>query len=148
VLRSTPNLISLSLSERSFLGGAHGLATVHYVNLDPRSGSRIALADLLEEGALPEVTRLAEARFREVRAVPDEVTLEDAGFTFENNVFALPDDFVLREDGLGFYYNPYEVAPYAMGPTEIVLSSAEIEDLLAPEYAARKPEMAHEDRPR
>jgi hypothetical protein len=147
VLRSTPNLLSLSLSERSFLGGAHGLATVHYVNLDPASGGKIALTDVLEDAALPEVTRLAEARLREVRAVPEGMTLKEAGFTFENDLFALPDNFVLREDGLAFYYNPYEVAPYAMGPTEILLSSAEIEDLLAPEFV-RKPEMTEEERPR
>jgi hypothetical protein len=138
-LRSTPNFLGLSLSERSFLGGAHGLATLRFVNLDPSTGARLELTDVLKEGALPEVTREGEARFREVRAIAEDVTLEEAGFTFENGVFALPSNFTLRDDGLVFYYNPYEVAPYALGTTEIVLRWDEISDAISPEFALQSP---------
>ena len=134
VLRSTPNLLSLSFSERSYLGGAHGLATLHYLNLDPATGARKALTDLLKEGTLPDATALAQARFRQVRGVADGTTLKDAGFTFENDAFVLSDNFALRDDGLAFYYNPYDVAPYSMGATEIVLSPDEIRSLLKAEY--------------
>ncbi len=135
VLRSTPNLLSLSFSERSYLGGADGMATVHYVNLDPVTGARKILTDLLAEGALLDAVAFAEARFREVRSIPEGTTLKDAGFTFENDTFVLSDNFALRDDGLAFYYNPYDVAPYAMGATEIVLSPDEVRTLLRPEYA-------------
>jgi hypothetical protein len=135
VLRSTPNLLSLSFSERSFLGGAHGLATVHYLNLDPVTGERKVLTDLLKEGTLPDATALAETRFRQVRGVVEGTTLKDAGFTFENDAFVLADNFALRDDGLAFYYNPYDVAPYSMGATEIVLRQDELRGLLKPEYA-------------
>jgi len=135
VLRSAQNLVSLSFSERSYLGGAHGLATVHFLNLDPATGARKVLTDLLKEGSLPDAVALAESRFRQVRGIADGTTLKDAGFTFENDVFILPDDFALRDDGVAFYYNPYDVAPYSMGATEIVLTQDEIRDLLKPEYA-------------
>ena len=135
VLRTTPNLLSLSFSERSYLGGAHGLATVHYLNLDPATGAKKVLTDVLKEGALPDATSLAEARFRQVRGIAEGTTLKDAGFTFANDAFALPGDFALRDDGLAFYYNPYDVAPYSMGATEIVLSQEEVRGLLKPEYA-------------
>jgi hypothetical protein len=134
VLRSAPGLVSLSFSERSYLGGAHGLATLHYLNLDPATGSKKLLADILKDGALAEVTRLAEARFRAVRGVPEGTSLKDAGFTFATDAFALTDNFALRDDGLAFYYNPYDVAPYAMGPTEIALKLDEIRDLLKPDF--------------
>ncbi len=135
VLRSTPNLLSLSFSERSYLGGAHGLATVHYLNLDPATGGRKVLTDIVKEGVVPDAIALAEARFRQVRGIAEGTTLKDAGFTFENDAFVLSDNFAMREDGLAFYYNPYDVAPYAMGATEIVLSQDEVRDLLKPEYA-------------
>jgi hypothetical protein len=135
VLRSQPNLLSLSFSERSYLGGAHGMATVHYVNLDPLTGARKVLTDVLAEGALLEAVALAEARFREVRGIAEGTTLKDAGFTFENDTFVLSENFALRDDGLAFYYNPYDVAPYAMGATEILLSPEEVRPLLKPEYA-------------
>ena len=134
VLRSARNLLSLSFSERSYLGAAHGLATVHYLNLDPVNGATKVLTDLLKDGALDDVASLAEARLRQVRGIAAGTTLKDAGFTFENDAFVLPDDFALRDDGLAFYYNPYDVAPYSMGATEIVLSPDEIRSLLKPEY--------------
>ncbi len=74
-----------------------------------------------------------------MRAVAEGAALKDSGFTFENDLFTLPENFALRDEGLAFYYNPYDVAPYAMGPTEIVLSWEEIKDLLAPPY---KPQTA------
>jgi Protein of unknown function (DUF3298)/Deacetylase PdaC len=135
VLRNTPKLLSLSFSERSFLGGAHGLETVRYVNLDPATGAKISLSDVLKEGALPEATRLGEARFREIRALAEGAALKDSGFTFENDLFALTENFALRDDGLAFYYNPYDIAPFAMGATEIVVSWEEARDLVVPEYA-------------
>ena len=103
VLRNAPNLVSLSFSERSYLGGAHGIATIHYLNLDPQTGVRKALTDILREGAVPELTLLAESRFREVREIPEGTSLEEAGFTFEDGVFVLSDNFALRDDGLAFY---------------------------------------------
>jgi hypothetical protein len=135
VLRSAPNLLTLSFSERSYLGGAHDLATVHFLNLDPVTGTRKVVTDVLKEGSLPDAIALAESRFRQVRGVPEGTTLKDAGFTFENDAFVLSDNFALRDDGLAFYYNPYDVAPYSMGATEIVLSPDEVRDLLKPEYA-------------
>lgn len=147
VLRSAPNLLSLSFLERSYLGGAHGLATVRYLNLDPVTGAEMLLTDLLKDGALDDVAALAEARFRQIRGIAEGTTLKDAGFTFENDVFALAENFALRDDGLTFYYNPDDVAPYSMGPTEIVLTQDEIRDLLKPEYAMARP-VAAERAPR
>jgi hypothetical protein len=134
VLRSAPNLLSLSFSERSYLGGARGLESYRYLNLDPVTGATKVLADVLKEGGLAAIAPLAEARFRQVRGIAEGTTLKDAGFTFENDAFVLADDFAFRDDGLAFYYNPYDVAPYSMGGTEIVLSQDEIEDLLKPDY--------------
>jgi hypothetical protein len=138
VLRSDPNLLGLSFSERSYLGGAHGMATLHYLNFDPMTGARKALADVLREGALPDAIALAEARFRETRGIAEGTPLKDAGFTFENDAFVLSDNFALRDDGLAIYYNPYDVAPYSMGATEFVLDYDEIRELLKPEYLPGK----------
>ena len=131
VLHNTPDILSMSLSERTFTGGAHGVATVTFSNLDPRTGESVRLSDVLVEGYQAKLLPLAEARFREVRNIEDGMSLTDAGFTsFENGVFALTDNFAVGDDELAFYYNAYEVAPYALGPTEIVLSYDELNGLL------------------
>ena len=131
VLHNTPATLSMSLSERTFTGGAHGMATVTFTNLDPRTGESIPLSDVLIDGYEAKLLPLAEARFREVRGIKDGMSLSDAGFSFfDNGVFALTDNFAIGEDALTFYYNAYEVAPYALGSTEIVLSYDELNGLL------------------
>ena len=131
VLHNTPEILSTSLSERMFTGGAHGMATVTFSNLDPRTGENIPLSDVLVEGYEAKLLPLAEARFREVRSIEGGMSLTDAGFTrFDNGVFALTDNFAIGDDELTFYYNVDEVAPYALGSTEIVLSYDELNGLL------------------
>lgn len=130
VLYNTPEILSMSLSERTFTGGAHGMATVTFTNLDPRTGASILLSDVLVDGYEATLLPLAEARFREVRGIEDGMSLSDAGFSFfDNGVFALTENFAIGEDALTFYYNAYEVAPYALGSTEIVLSYDELNGL-------------------
>ena len=131
VLHNTPEILSTSLSELMFTGGDHGMATVTFTNLDPRTGESVRLSDVFVEGYEAKLLPLAEARFRELRSIEDGMSLTDAGFTlFEDGVFALTDNFAIGDDELTFYYNAYEVAPYALGSTEIVLSYDELNGLL------------------
>lgn len=134
VLTNRPSVLSLSLRENSYLGGAHGITTLQFVNLDPRSGTPLALDDVIDDGAAPELLALAEARFRKVRNLEEGASLAEAGFQFPSGQFELTPNFALGEDGLTFYYNPYEIAPYALGPTEIVLGYDEIRELLDPKF--------------
>ena len=124
------DVVSLSFTERSYMGGAHGIESIHFANLDPRSGAAITLADLLEPGSEDKLESIIEARFRAVREIEEGVSLADAGFTFENGEFELPDNFAIGEDALTFYYNPYEIAPYSMGATELVIPFEAIAELL------------------
>lgn len=78
-----------------------------------------------------DLNRIAEKEFRKVREMKPEESLEDAGFWFENNKFSLNDNFAITEEGLIFYFNSYKVAaPYAAGPTEIVLNYREFKHLI------------------
>lgn len=134
VLESEPNLLSLSFSERSYLGGEDRSSTLRFRNLDPSSGSELSLPDLLRPGAEEKLRTLAEARFRKVRKIEDGASLDAAGFTFDKGAFRLTDNFSLGDKGLTFYYNTSEIAPAALGPTEILLTYPEIADLIDPHY--------------
>ena len=130
VLNNTEDVLCLSLAERAYTGGAHGREIFRYVNLDPETGEPIPLASLFEDGYEAKLLDVAEKRFREVRQVAPEVSLTDAGFTFEGGAFSLSENYAIAEEGLIFHYNPYEVAPYALGPTEIVLPWEELAPIL------------------
>jgi len=40
------------------------------------------------------------------------------------------ENFILGSDELTFIYNPYEIAPYSAGKTELTVSYSEVEELL------------------
>ena len=68
---------------------------------------------------------LAEKAFRTERA-----EAFNEGFDFDETfVFDLPINFGLTETGILFYYNAYEVGPYALGSTEFVIPFAELGNL-------------------
>jgi len=56
----------------------------------------------------------------------------EAGFYFENDVFKLTANFAITKEGLKFLYNPYEIAPYALGQQEIIIPYAALGELIKP----------------
>ncbi len=40
------------------------------------------------------------------------------------------ENFILGDETITFVYNPYEIAPYAMGSTELIIPFSDIEKLL------------------
>ena len=58
--------------------------------------------------------------------------LHDNGFLTWTDMYPTP-NFLLGPDGVRFYYNAYEIAPYACGPTELVVSYGALKDLLKQE---------------
>lgn len=130
VLRVTPPIVSLELTEDSYAGGAHGLYNVLFLNLDPATGKEAKLDSILRPGALPRLTAVAEVYFRKVRKISPTADLKQEGFWFRDGKFQLNNNFGLTDKDLIFEYNQYEVAPYAWGPTRVVIPLADIRGLL------------------
>jgi hypothetical protein len=120
------------LDEYSYLGGAHPNTARTYRSYDLQTGEPITLNAIFSPAALAEVEHLAEVDFRRARGVPPGASLEEEGFWFEEGQFALNDNWAIVDDGLLFYYNPYEVAAYAAGPTEVVVSAPDVARLALP----------------
>ena len=73
--------------------------------------------------------KLAEKEFRKARELTQGTDLTDAGF-FWGEKFKLPFNFELQKEGIYFWYNPFEVAAYALGPTDFVISYSDLGKLL------------------
>jgi len=121
VLYSDADAASFSLEEQAYTGGAHGLSTVYYYNFDLQSGKQLALSDLFVPNYADELNRVGEIQFRKEKQLSAGEKLSSAGFWFDNDNFKLNDNFAITKAGLAFYYNSYEIGPYAMGPTELLL---------------------------
>jgi hypothetical protein len=126
----TAGVVSIRFEEASYLGGAHGMEIVRLASFDASSGRRIMLGDMFRPGVEGEFARIAEREFRAARHIPDSSSLGDAGFWIEEGEFSPPQNVAVGDSVLILYYNPYEVAPYAMGPTEVHIPFGALKDLL------------------
>ena len=109
-------------------GGAHSINQRVVMNFDNKTGQQLTLADVFVPGyEQPLCEILQETLIKKVDA-KDVDDLRSRGYLYSMNMFA-PENFVLGEDEVTFVYNPYEIAPYAMGMVELTIDNDELEKL-------------------
>ena len=123
----SPKLVSIELSTYSYTGGAHPNTTVTLLNYDTKTGKAISIKTLIKDQR--KLVQLAEKKFRETHELAPNASLNEEGF-FWDGKFQLPENIGLSGEGIWFFYNSYEIAAYAVGPTEFVLSWEELGDLV------------------
>lgn len=130
ILPSPVGICSIEAREFQYTGGAHPNTSIRLASFDAKSGRHLSLPDLLTAGFGARLDSLGEQAFRNARALPADSSIADVGFWFEGGRFRLPPGFAVTADGLRFYYNAYEVAPYALGPTDFLIPFAQIESMI------------------
>ncbi len=120
------SLLSLQYTEESYTGGAHGNNLLAFINLDPKTGEIVKLDRLLKPGYEEVLRTIGEEIFRRNHELSDTASFEDNGFQFTNDKFSLNDNYGFSREGISFYFNSYEIAPYATGPTEVMIPYARI----------------------
>jgi hypothetical protein len=123
-------LISLSVTDEYFTGGAHGGAGTYFINVSPATKKQYTLDDLLKSGYEDTLLKEAEKEFREVRNLADTASFTNNGFEFTENQFELTPNYGFVPEGVIFVYNSYEVAAYAVGPTQIIVPYERLKDWL------------------
>ena len=100
--------------------GAHSNTQVAFILANARTGERVGLAELAAD---PEAFHAAaEKEFRRSAGMTDnDNDYATKGYWFNDNQFVLPENIGLTPDSVVLYYNAYEIAPYSMGPTTIML---------------------------
>ncbi len=131
VILNTSQIISFSINESSYTGGAHGAYSQAFLNIDLDIMQSLALSDILLAGYEAELNVTGEKIFRQVKELGRNANLEKAGYWFERG-FSLNNNFLITEKGLLFYFNTYDIAPYALGATEILIPYSEIQNLIDP----------------
>ena len=114
-------VLSFSCSINSFYGGAHPNVYLYLRNFDPQTGDSLGLAMIFNEASLKEVTKIGENIFRKDYEIGPKTSFDSMGYWFENDVFELSTNFAFTDQGLLFYYNSYDIAPYSMGPSQILI---------------------------
>ena len=137
VLFNKPGYLSLSLNGEVYTGGAHGMNNQYFLNFDPQTGKYLKINELIKEEKQEQLVSIAEEKFRRAYQLSAEKSLNEAGgFMFPDDQFVLTENFALSDSALLFHYNSYEIAPYALGQTDIVILYDEIRDFLNRDFRA------------
>ncbi|GAB5417363.1 MAG: hypothetical protein Crog4KO_29450 [Crocinitomicaceae bacterium] len=120
--------ISLTISNYSHTGGAHGSSNIQHFLIDRASGELLELSDLFTD--TDQVNTLAEVQYRELYDITFEEELSDYDFWFPNDTFAVNENFTIQGNAIVFDFNEYEIAPYYYGGTELVIPLEDLEPFM------------------
>jgi hypothetical protein len=115
-ISSSKDWISLKVETYSYTGGAHPNTYTEYVNLTNK-GKILRPKDWISDRQL--LLQIAEDAFRKNKNISASQDLGDAGYTFEDKDFSLPQNIGFNDGKLILYYNDYEISSYAEGATVI-----------------------------
>lgn len=128
VLFHNPNLLSIELEHYVFSGGAHGYKGYSALNFNPEEGTLYTQEQLFKD--LNGFAKLVESRLRKEFDLEPNAPINSKGLMFENNAFKLPESIFFHQDKVVAYYNTYEIASYADGPTALPFTYDEIRPFL------------------
>ena len=123
------NILNIEINHYTYTGGAHGYQGLRSLLFDPNTGKSITNDELFIDKAI--FKALAEKKFRAKYKIPASKSINSTGLMFEKEMFQLPQNIFFTDKGLLLYYNSYEVASYADGAKELLLSYTEVNDYLA-----------------
>ncbi len=123
------NVVVYLINMDYYEGGAHGIEQQLVMNFDAQSGQQLTLKDVFVPGFEARMTELLLEKLMEIADVKTMDDLKAKDYLFSMDMFP-SENFILDSDEITFIYNAYEIAPYAMGRTEISVSYSEVKDLL------------------
>jgi hypothetical protein len=130
-LLSDKYIYSYGIDRSVYMGGAHGLETRNYYNFDLKTGKVITEKDLFIPNYEAVLTDLIKKRI--VEESSEIKTVEDLEESIYWTDSIKPNgNFFITDEGISYVFNPYEIAPYAFGETEVSLSYESLKTLLKP----------------
>jgi hypothetical protein len=113
-----------------YTGGAHDTYSSTFLNMDLKLMRPLRLDDLFAGDYKDALTNFIWTQLMADNKVGSRKELEDMGYASMNDITP-SENFYLDKKGITFYYNVYDIAPFVMGPTQVTLPFALLEQLLA-----------------
>ena len=120
-----------------YMGGAHGLETRNYFNFDLKTGNLITEKDLFNSNYQAELSEIIKKRIveeskemKETKETEPILSLEDTDFWADS--IKPNGNFYITDESINFVFNPYEIAPYYMGQTEVSIPFNRLKNILKP----------------
>lgn len=111
------DVVLVSISIATYTGGAHPNGFSEHIWKKKSTGRDVSIEEWITDRK--QFVAIAEQFFRKARGIEAQADLTDEGFWFDQGVFVINNNFSIDQLMLRMEYNPYEIAPYVMGPTVI-----------------------------
>lgn len=123
-----PKTMTVKFDTYAYTGGAHPNSNLSFYTFERESGRLLTLADLVTDTTA--LVSVVEKAFRRQQKLAPNANLEEQGYFLREGRFFLPANVGLSQEGLVFYYNPYEIAAYAVGPIQVTVPYAQLSGIL------------------
>ncbi len=112
-----------------FTGGAHGVYFTTFLNYDFKLNRILHLNDIFTGDYQEPVSNMLWETLMKRENVKSREELEDKGYGSLGAIEPI-ENFYISPQGITFYYNIYDIAPFSMGATEVTLSFAQLKPWL------------------
>ncbi len=129
ILRNDSAVLSLKADTYVYTGGAHGISLVRYLNINPATGQTYSMQDIFQGPYQEVLNKKVRKAFMDRKGFDSEEELSDQGYSFKEGQF-FTDNFGVLPDSIVFYFNQYEVASYAKGPSRLAIPLASLDSVL------------------
>ena len=126
-------VIAYTVLQDIYNGGAHPVTTTHFMNFNPVTGNELKMADIFISGSIDTLTNRIANAIASDKGVNTIEELQEMGY---DNI-TTPQEFLIGQDSITFYYNVYEIAPYALGPTKVSISLQDLNDIMVKDVLAK-----------
>ena len=123
------NLLVYRINYNEYTGGAHGIYMTTYLNFDLGLMRPLRLDDIFVGDYQEPLTDLIWNQLMADNGAKTRAELEDMGYGSTGEI-AATENFYLNKDGITFYYNVYDITPYAMRPVIVSLPFQMLEHML------------------
>jgi hypothetical protein len=123
------NVVSYSISQSMYTGGAHPNSYVAFYNYDKANGDAITLGSMFGTGWEAALNKVIDTDFRKMKGLTAADNLQEKAYLFENKI-TYTNNFALEKKGIRFYYNNYEIAPYSTGATDLFIPWTDLSGIM------------------
>lgn len=122
-------VINYFMNEDFYGGGAHPTSVTNILRFNTQTGEKIELYEFFTDTCSTSLCDKLTKRLMDNVGVTTIDSLHALGYLDMLDMY-VTENFFLDKDSIAFYYNTYDIAPYAVGPTTLTFSYEELKEYI------------------
>lgn len=123
-------ILSYTVYVEGYSGGAHGYHSTRNGNINTLTGELITEEDIFIDNFRDRLAQMIVDKIADQHNAADVKELEDKGFFSIDEIYP-NGNFLIKEDGIAYLFNEYEIAAYVAGATSVFFTYRELHELLS-----------------